>query len=131
MALNILVVDDSAVVRSMIVKTLRLAGIPVADVHEAGNGQDALAVLEKHWIDLVFVDINMPVMDGEEMIRRIRANPVWADLPLVIISTEGSETRIKSLLDGNSRFIHKPFPPETVRNVVTEMLGIAHEQTSA
>ena len=127
MALNILIVDDSAVIRTMIAKTLRLAGVPVAEVHEAGNGQEGLDVLELHWVDLVFVDINMPVMNGEEMIRRIRANSIWADLPLVIISTEGSETRINSLLDVHSRFIHKPFTPERVRNVVTEMLGIAHE----
>lgn len=131
MALNILVVDDSAVVRSMIIKTLRLAGIPVADAHEAGNGQEALKLLETNWVDIVFVDINMPIMNGEEMIHRVRANELWADLPLLIISTEGSETRINRLLDSNTRFIHKPFTPEMVRNVVTEMLGIAHEYTSA
>lgn len=127
MALNILIVDDSAVVRTMIAKTLRLAGLPVSEVHEAGNGQEGLDVLESHWVDLVFADLNMPVMNGEEMIRRIRANEVWADLPLIIISTEGSETRINSLLDANARFIHKPFTPERVRTVVTEMLGITHE----
>jgi len=128
MALNILIVDDSAVVRAMIAKILRLAGVPVAEVHEAGNGQEGLDVLESHWVDLVFADINMPVMSGEEMIRRMRANPIWTDLPLIIISTEGSETRINGLLDVHSRFIHKPFTPEKVRNVVIEMLGIANEQ---
>lgn len=126
MALNVLIVDDSAVVRAMIAKTLRLAGVPLAEVHEAGNGQEGLDILESHWVDLVFADINMPVMNGEEMIRRIRANPIWADLPLIIISTEGSETRINGLLDANARFVHKPFTPTRVRNVVTEMLGIAH-----
>jgi two-component system, chemotaxis family, chemotaxis protein CheY len=131
MSLNILIVDDSAVVRAMIAKTLRLAGVPIAEVHEAGNGQEGLDVLESRWVDLVFADINMPVMNGEEMIRRIRANTIWADLSLIIISTEGSETRINGLLDAHARFIHKPFTPERLRNVVTEMLGIAHEPTSA
>lgn len=127
MALNILIVDDSSIVRTMIAKIVRLAGVPVGQVHEAGNGQEGLDVLESHWVDLVFVDINMPVMNGEEMIRRIRATPVWVDLPLVIISTEGSDTRISSLLDDHARFVHKPFTPEKIRDVVTEMLGIAHE----
>lgn len=125
MALKIMVVDDSAVIRSMILKTLRVAGIEVDETFEAGNGREALDLLEQHWIDLLFADINMPVMNGEEMIREIRANSVWEDLPIVIVSTEGSETRINSLLDANARFIHKPFTPEKVRDVVTEMLGIA------
>ena len=115
MALNILIVDDSAVIRTMIAKTLRLAGLPVGEVHEAGNGQEGLDVLELHWVDLVFADINMPVMDGEEMIRRIRGNSVWADLPLIIISTEGSQTRIDRLQREGARFVHKPFSPEAVR----------------
>ena len=124
MALNILIVDDSAVVRAMIAKTLRLSGIDLGEVHQARHGQEALEVLESHWVDLIFADLNMPVMNGEEMIRRIRANPAWADMPLVIVSTEGSQTRIQGLLDANARFIHKPFTPEKIRSVVTEMLGI-------
>ena len=131
MAINVLVVDDSEVVRSMIVKTVRLTGIELGQVHEASNGADALAVLETNWIDLVFVDINMPVMNGEEMIRRVRANVAWADLPMIIVSTEGSQTRIESLLDDNARFIHKPFTPEQIRDVANEMLGICHERTQA
>jgi len=131
MALNILIVDDSAVVRSMIAKTLALAGLEVGEIHQAGNGQEALDSLEKHWVDVVFVDINMPVMNGEEMIRRVRANALWADLPLVIVSTEGSVTRINAMLDDNARFIHKPFTPEKIRDVVNEMLGLTHENTNA
>jgi len=127
MSLNILVVDDSGVIRKMIIKTLRLAGVPVSEAHEAGDGQGGLDALDAHWIDMVFADLNMPGMNGEEMIARIRASSEWGDMPIVIISTEGSETRIQKLLDANTRFIHKPFTPETVRNVVTEMLGVGHE----
>jgi two-component system chemotaxis response regulator CheY len=131
MSLNVLVVDDSAVVRKMIIKTLGLAGLVMGEVHEAGDGQQGLAALELHWIDLVLADLNMPVMNGEDMIARIRANSVWADLPLVIISTEGSETRIQRLLDRNTRFVHKPFTPEAIRDVVNEMLGVRNEQQGA
>src|SRR5438876_1349806 len=86
-ALNVLVVDDSSVARSVILKSLRLAGFELGTLHEATNGVEGLEVLEKNWIDLAFVDINMPKMDGEEMIRRVRQNQVWQDLPIVVVST--------------------------------------------
>ena len=128
MSVNILVVDDSSVVRKMIVKMLHLAELPIAEVYEAGNGLEGLSILNEYWVDVVFADINMPIMNGEEMIERIRQNPLWADLPLVVVSTEGSETRVNHLRAMKARFIHKPFAPETVRSVVTEMLGLCHEQ---
>jgi two-component system, chemotaxis family, chemotaxis protein CheY len=131
MALNILVADDSAVVRKMILRTLNLAGLPIGEVHEAGDGREGLRVLENHWIDVVFTDLNMPVLTGDQMIVAIRANPAWQDLPVIVISTEGSQTRINDLMDEHVRFIHKPFTPEAIRSVVREMLGVCHEQPSA
>ncbi len=128
MSLNILIVDDSTVVRMSIIRTLRLAEIPLDKVYQAANGQEGLDVLENTWIDLVLADINMPVMNGEKMIESIRANPVWKDLPIVVISTEGSKTRIERLEQKGAKFIHKPFPPETIREVICEMTGIGHEQ---
>lgn len=122
MALNVLVVDDSAVTRTVILKTLALTGLPIGQSRQAGNGAEGLAVLETGGIDLVFVDINMPVMDGEEMISRVRANPRWKDIPLVVVSTEGSETRIERLTASGVRFIHKPFTPESVRDVVEDIV---------
>jgi two-component system chemotaxis response regulator CheY len=121
--LNVLVVDDSAVTRAMILKTLRAAGLDLGETHEAPNGQAGLEVLGQHWVDLAFVDINMPVMNGEEMIGIIRDNPAWSDLPIIIVSTEGSETRIERLQRKGAHFIHKPFSPEVVRDVVQEILG--------
>ena len=97
MAINVLIVDDSAVVRAMILKILVASGIDVGEAHQAANGQAGLEELSKHWIDLAFVDINMPVMNGEEMINKVRENPLWADLPVIVVSTEGSETRIERL----------------------------------
>lgn len=130
MSLNILVVDDSLVVRSMIIKTLRIAGVPVGQAHQAANGQEGLEIIRKEWIDLLFVDINMPVMNGEEMIERIRENDEWADLPIIVVSTEGSQTRIERLVQKGARFIHKPFSPECVREVVQDLLGITLEQSA-
>lgn len=124
MALNLLVVDDSAVMRKMIIKTLNLVGLPIGEVHQAGNGKEGLEVLDAHWIDMAFVDINMPVMGGEEMIERLRENSAWKDLPIIVISTEGSETRIERLEKYGAKFIHKPFSPETVRKIMQDMTGV-------
>ena len=128
MSLNVLIVDDSSVLRAMIIKTLRMAGLPIGQVHQAANGREGLDALEDNWVDLVFADLNMPVMNGEEMIKRIRENPDWRDMPIIIVSTEGSTTRIDRLLQKGTKFIHKPFSPEAVREVVKEITGIHHEQ---
>jgi len=128
MALNVLVVDDSVVMRAMIVKTLRLTGIELGEIIEAGNGQEALDLLDKSWIDIVLADINMPVMNGEEMIERMRANPETRDLPIIVVSSEGSQTRIERLEQKGATFIHKPFEPETVRSVLKQITGVADEQ---
>ena len=127
MALNVLVVDDSAIVRSIILKSLRLARVELGETHEAADGRQGLAVLDQHWVDVVFLDINMPVMNGEEMIETMRANPLWAELPVVIVSTEGSRTRIEHLRSLGAQFIHKPFTPEEIRKVVREITGQNHE----
>ncbi len=128
MAFNILVVDDSSVMRAIITKTLRLSQLPLGEVYEASNGQDALKVVDEHWVDLALVDINMPVMDGEEMIKRLRENPETADLPVIIVSTEGSETRIGGLVQKGVGFVHKPFTPESLRGVIQKTLGGLNEQ---
>jgi two-component system chemotaxis response regulator CheY len=121
--MNILVVDDSAVARAVIIKTLRMTDLALGDVFQAGNGQEGLAVMEQQWIDLLFVDINMPVMNGEDMINAVRANPAWANLPIVVISTEGCVTRIGSLMHQGVRFVHKPFTPESIRDTLSDLQG--------
>lgn len=128
MALNILVVDDSSVMRMIILKILRLSQLPVGEVYEAASGEDALKLLEGHWIDLALVDINMPGMDGEEMLNRLRQNPATADLPVIIVSTEGSETRKEALTRKGAGFVHKPFTPEALRFVILKALGGLDEQ---
>jgi len=126
MSLNVLIVDDSAVMRSMVQKTLRMSGVELGEVLQAGNGQEALALLEKHWVDLALVDINMPVMNGEELIEHIRRRPETADLPVIVISTEGSETRIERLHQKGAAFVHKPFTPEMIEQIVQRVLEVNH-----
>ncbi len=124
MAFNILIVDDSSIVRSVIIKTLTLAKIPFGEIYQAENGAVALEIIDKEWIDLVFADINMPVMGGIEMLEKIRENPESKSLPVIIVSTEGSTTRIEQLkAKGVSAYIRKPFTPEDLRDAVLTTMG--------
>lgn len=129
MAVNVLIVDDSGVMRSMIQKSLQLSGLDLGEVHQAGNGRDGLDILDRHWIDLVIADINMPVMTGEEMVMRMQDNPGLAGIPTIVVSTEGSQVRIARLENLGVRFIHKPFAPERMRDTLREVLGaeVFHE----
>ena len=126
MAFNILLVDDSLTVRAVIAKALKLAGVDVGQLHEAANGAEALEVLDREWVDLVFADISMPVMDGEELVQRLADSGALAALPVVIVSSAGSEPRIQRLKElGVREFIHKPVTPEQIREVVDTVMEVA------
>src|SRR5690348_322016 len=88
MSLNVLVVDDSAVMRTMVSRALRMSGLSIGDIHEAANGREALDVLDRHWVDLATVDLNMSVMGGRELVAHLRAKPTTADLAILIVSSE-------------------------------------------
>lgn len=119
MALSVLIVDDSATARAVIAKTLRLAGLANREVLEAANGRDALDLLRAHRVDLVLSDLNMPVMDGLALIERMAEQEPLKAVPVIVVSTEGSATRIAGLKSkGVAAFVRKPFKPETLRKVV-------------
>jgi two-component system chemotaxis response regulator CheY len=124
MAYNILVVDDSETVRAVISKAIEMADVPVKNLLTAVNGREALDILGREWVDLVFADINMPVMGGVEMVRLMKADQDMKDIPVVIVSTEGSATRIKELMDSGVRaFLRKPFTPEGVKTTIDGIMG--------
>lgn len=126
MAYNVLIVDDSMIVRTVVRKTLGLTGVAVGEIYEAGNGQEALAQLEKCWIDIVFADINMPVMNGIELVDQMTQRNMLKTSPVVILSTERSETRMAELrAKGVSAYLNKPFTPECLRDIITQVLGTA------
>lgn len=128
MALNILLVDDSTTVRAVIARSLELAGVPVGNLHQAANGREALTILGNEWIDLVFADINMPVMNGVEMIEKMREDGLLQTIPVVICSTEGSVSRIEQLRAAGVRaYIRKPFTPELLRQVVEDTVGVPND----
>ncbi len=122
MSMTILIVDDSGVMRAMILKTIRMSGLPLGTVLQAANGQEGLAVLRANRVDLLLVDINMPVMNGEEMIEQMQADPHLRAVPTIVISTEGSEKRIERLKGKGVRFVHKPFSPEMIRDTVRQLI---------
>jgi two-component system chemotaxis response regulator CheY len=127
---RVLVVDDSDVTRAMIVKTLDLARIPVSECLQASNGKEALELLEDNWVDIVFADLNMPVMGGREMLRLMRTTPEFADIPVIVISSEHCDP--SSLpLSWASGYVRKPFTPEAIRDAVEGLTAGKDAQWSA
>ena len=117
-------VDDSPVTRKMVRRAIGLCGIEVSEVQEAGNGAEALEKLAAHRFDLVLADINMPVMNGVELVERMARDPDLASIPVVIVATPMSQQRVDHLLDTGARaYIAKPFRPEALRDVLAQILG--------
>ncbi len=125
MGINVLIVDDSALTRKAVGRILSMVDIDTQEVFEAENGRKALEVLNRERIDLVLADLNMPEMGGIEMIYHMRGNEATKYIPVVVVSTESSNTRIEGLLShGAKDYLHKPFTPEQFREVLTRTLGV-------
>jgi two-component system chemotaxis response regulator CheY len=124
MAYNVLIVDDSAVSRSMVRKSIAMAGLDVNEVHEAGDGLQALEVLGKEWIDIVFADLNMPNMGGVELVEKMAQDNLLVSIPVIIVTSERNPTRIEELMKHGIRaYMKKPFRPENLRSVVDDVLS--------
>jgi len=124
MAYTILIVDDSLTARTFIARTLAIAGVPLNHVHEAANGREALDLLQREWVDMVFADINMPVMNGVELVRAMRANALFQAIPVIIISTDRSTHRMNELKDtGVQAYLTKPITPEELKVTVEKFLA--------
>ena len=120
MSLNVLIVDDSSVMRSVVKKVLNVSGFELGEVYDAADGQQALEKLDEHWIDVVLTDINMPVMDGFELLRRIKADDALKSIPVVIISTEVRDEKIEEILGlGASGYgLHRALRPYAQRRAL-------------
>jgi two-component system chemotaxis response regulator CheY len=118
MSWRVLIADDSAIVRTMVRKAIGMSGVDVGEVHEAADGREALAVLARAAVDVVFADVNMPVMGGPELVERMRGDAALAAVPVVIVSSERNEERLDALRRGGVRAVlRKPFRPEDFRDV--------------
>jgi two-component system chemotaxis response regulator CheY len=118
-----LIVDDSSVMRKIVERSLRQAGLELAQVQEAANGAEALAAVRESPVDLILCDINMPVMDGLEFVQRLQSVDGGQQVPVVMITTEGSESRVVQALSAGARgYIRKPFTSDQVREHVLPVL---------
>jgi two-component system chemotaxis response regulator CheY len=124
MPITALIVDDSSVMRKIVERSLRQAGLDLCKVFEAGNGAEALSVLQGDKVDLILCDINMPVMDGLEFVKQLAGVENARGTPVVMITTEGSEAHVVQALSAGARgYIRKPFTPEQVKEQVIPVLG--------
>ncbi len=114
--LDILIVDDSAAIRKILQRVLRQADIPIGNIAEAGDGNEAIEVMKTSNIGLVLSDINMPNMNGLEMLSAIRANDAWKNVPVVMVSTEGSQAKVlEAVRLGAAGYVRKPFNAEQIK----------------
>ncbi len=124
MSYQILVVDDAGPMRKMIARAAGMSGLPIGEILEAGDGREALSLLATRWVDVVFADINMPTMNGIELVEHMSRDPLLRQVPVVVVSTERSEERIAHLKRlGVRAYLPKPCRPETIREVVLELLA--------
>jgi two-component system, chemotaxis family, chemotaxis protein CheY len=124
--ISALIVDDSSVMRKIVERALRQAGLAIANVFEAASGVEALEVLRQSRVDLILSDINMPNMDGLEFLRQLRAQDLAPDVPVVMITTESSEEQVREAITvGAQGYIRKPFTPEQVKERVLPLVGAA------
>ena len=119
-----LIVDDSSVMRKIVERALRQAGLDPLLVYEASSGTEALDVLKARQVDLILSDINMPMMDGLEFLRQMSAQHLAPGVPVVMITTESSEEHVKQAIQAGARgYIRKPFTAEQVKERVLPLLS--------
>lgn len=125
MAYNVLIVDDSLAMRSVIKKTILASGIEVKNFYEAANGIQALANLRSHSPDIIMTDLNMPYMDGMELLQELQKDDQLKTIPVIVTSVEGSRKRIDAFMaNGAVGYIKKPFTPEEAREKLNHVLGV-------
>jgi two-component system chemotaxis response regulator CheY len=125
MPFNLLIVDDSPAMRSFIRRVLDISGFAVGECAEASNGEEALELLRRQWIDVILTDINMPRMDGEELLRRLEQDDLLRSIPALVVSTDRTESRVHKMMEMGARgYVKKPFSAETLRDELERVLGV-------
>ncbi|WP_299979099.1 response regulator [Desulfobacula sp.] len=129
MSFNVLIVDDSNSMRAVIKKVISISGFKMDQCIEAGNGKEALKALTDNWVDVIISDINMPEMNGFELLKSLKDDDLLKNIPVILISTESSKERMQDAFNlGAKGFIKKPFTPEAVKKILYEVIGASNEK---
>ena len=124
MAKSLLIVDDSATMRKIVMRTVRMSGLQFDRTDEAGNGVEALEKLNANPVDVILCDVNMPEMNGTEMVKKVRENDAFKNVKIVMVSTESSDEFINELLScGADAYITKPFTPDKFQEQLAPLLN--------
>lgn len=124
MSLRILIVDDSPAMRAHMRRILNGSGLPIEMLGEAGDGVQGLAQLKEKQFNLIFSDLNMPNMNGDEFVREIKADRVLREIPVIMVTTDNSTERVIKMGQlGCDGYICKPFNAETVKEKVLAVMG--------
>jgi two-component system chemotaxis response regulator CheY len=131
MGIQVLIVDDSATMRLVITKALGLTKLDFSVCFEAAHGQEALEILSREWVDVIFTDVHMPVMDGIQLLMHLGKDETLCRIPVIIITVEGRTAMIENALALGARaHIKKPFRPETLRRVLDDVLGTEYARAT-
>lgn len=125
MSYNILIADDSSTMRKIISRTIKMADLPVRFTLFAENGSEAWEILQKERIDVLFLDLNMPEMDGFALLEKMKGDESLRTLPVIIVSAEGSAKKVEKLKEEeNVVFIKKPFAPRMIKSAFEGLLRV-------
>jgi two-component system chemotaxis response regulator CheY len=123
MAFNILVVDDSTAIRKILIRVLRQTALAIGEIFEARDGLEALEIVRKQPLNQVLSDINMPNLDGLGLLAELKGAEQWRNLPVVMITTEGSEEKVsQAIMLGSAAYIRKPFTAEQIQEKIGALL---------
>jgi two-component system, chemotaxis family, chemotaxis protein CheY len=123
MPVDLLIVDDSAAIRKILQRVLQQTEIPIGQIFEAGDGAEAITLLKQNKVSLILSDINMPNMDGIQLLTQLQANEEWKQVPVIMISTEGSQAKVMEAVQLGARgFVRKPFTAEQVKEKLAGLL---------
>jgi len=123
MSLDVLIVDDSAAIRKILHRVLMQAEVPLGKVHEASDGMEALETLKAQKVGLILSDINMPNMDGLELLGRLKADDAFKSVPILMVTTEGSQAKVLQALElGANGYVRKPFTAEQIKEKLTGII---------
>jgi two-component system, chemotaxis family, chemotaxis protein CheY len=123
MPVDVLIVDDSAAIRKILQRVLRQTDIPIGEVFEAGDGVEALKTLSVHHVNLILSDINMPNMDGLQLLAQLKQNDKWKSVPIIMITTEGGQGKVLEAVQlGAAGYVRKPFTAEQIKEKLSGLI---------